>query len=147
MVALRRTTGGTLSGLVASVLMPPGARAWQIPRPHAGRACVTWTAPRQAANLPSVSITNDLPGREESGRAGLHGKGRAMSHSMYTAGRTTHLKVVVLSLLCAIVFAVVGLTARMGEMNGATSRTEASGPVIRGGAPKTVTSNEQNTIR
>ena len=31
-----------------------------------------------------------------------------MSPSMYGAGRTTHLKVVVLSLLCAIVFAVVG---------------------------------------
>jgi hypothetical protein len=68
---------------------------------------------------------------------------------MYTAGRTTHLKVVVLSLLCAIVFAVVGLTARVSQMNGAqtTNRTEASGPVIRAGAPKSVTSNDQNTIR
>ena len=34
-----------------------------------------------------------------------------MSPSMYGAGRTTHLKVVVRSLLCAIVFAIVGLTA------------------------------------
>ena len=110
---------------------------------------MTWTAPRQAANLPSVSITNDLPGREESGRAGLHGKGRAMSHSMYTAGRTTHLKVVVLSLLYAIVFAIVGLTVRVGQMDGArtTSRVDPSGRVIRAGAPKSVTSNDQNTIR
>ena len=72
-----------------------------------------------------------------------------MSHSMYTAGRTTHLKVVVLSLLCAIAFAVVGLAARVGQMNGAPtiSRSEANGLVIRAGAPKTLTSNEQNTIR
>jgi hypothetical protein len=68
---------------------------------------------------------------------------------MYTAGRTTHLKVVVLSLLCAIVFAIVGLSARVDRMNGArtTSHTEANGPVIRAGAPKGMTSNEQNTIR
>ena len=68
---------------------------------------------------------------------------------MYSAGRTAHLNVVVLSLLCAIIFAVVGLTARVGEMNGArmTSSIEVSGPVIRPGAPKTVTSNEQNTNR
>jgi len=72
-----------------------------------------------------------------------------MSHSMYTAGRTTHLKIVVLSLLCAIVFAIVGLTVRVGQMDGAhtTNRTEASGPVIRAGAPKSVTSNDQNTVR
>ena len=72
-----------------------------------------------------------------------------MSHSMYTAGRTTHLKIVVLSLLCAIVFAIVGLTVRVGQMDGArtTSRVDPSGRVIRAGAPKSVTSNEQNTIR
>jgi hypothetical protein len=47
------------------------------------------------------------------------------------------------------VFAIVGLTIRVGQMDGArtTSRIEASGPVIRSGAPKSVTSNEQNTIR
>jgi hypothetical protein len=68
---------------------------------------------------------------------------------MYTAGRTTHLKVVVISLLCAIVFAIVGLIVRVGQMDGArtTNPIEASGPVIRAGEAKSVTSNEQNTIR
>jgi hypothetical protein len=72
-----------------------------------------------------------------------------MSHSKYPSDRTTHLKVVVLSLLCAIVFAIVGLTVRVGQMDGArtTSRIETSGPLSRANAPKTVTSNEQNTIR
>jgi hypothetical protein len=72
MVALHRTAGVTLSGLVASVL-PLGARAWQKPvtktlfanlRRHVDRACVTWTASHQAANLPSVSVPNDVPGGE-----------------------------------------------------------------------------------
>jgi hypothetical protein len=64
-----------------------------------------------------------------------------MSPSMYGAGRTTHLKVVVLSLLCAIVFAVVGLTARVGEMAGAraSSHLETTGLATRGG-PNTMTS-------
>ena len=72
-----------------------------------------------------------------------------MSPSTYGAGRTTHVKVVVLSLLCAIVFAVVGLTTRVGEMAGAraTSHLETTSLAIPGGGPNTMTSNEQNTIR
>jgi hypothetical protein len=73
----------------------------------------------------------------------------AMSHSMYSAGRSTHLKVVIVSLLCATVVAVLGILARASDMNGAraASRTETMPPVIRAGWPKTVTSNEHNTIR
>jgi len=45
----------------------------------------------------------------------------------------------------------IGSKARRppSQMNGArtTSRIETSGPVSRANAPKTVTSNEQNTIR
>jgi hypothetical protein len=55
---------------------------------------------------------------------------------------------VAVSVLCAIVFAVLALIAKVGEMNGtqATSRIEAKGPVIRAGTMNVVTSNEQNTI-
>jgi hypothetical protein len=68
---------------------------------------------------------------------------------MYTAGRDTHLKVVVVSLLCATVVAVLGVLARAGDMNAARglSRSETIAPVIRAGGPKTMTSNEHNTIR
>ena len=64
-----------------------------------------------------------------------------MNHCLYGAGRTTHLKVVVLSLLCAFVFAAVGLTARVGEMSGAraSSHVETTGLETRGG-PNTMTS-------
>jgi hypothetical protein len=68
---------------------------------------------------------------------------------MHTGGRSKHLKVVVVSLLCAIVFALVGLTARLDKMNGAgmTGRIDASGPVMPARTPKTMTSNVQSTIR
>jgi hypothetical protein len=73
MVALRPTAGVTLSGLVNSVLMPPGAGPGQIhviktlfpdPSPRVARACVTWTAPSQAAHLSSVFVTDNLPAGE-----------------------------------------------------------------------------------
>jgi hypothetical protein len=37
-----------------------------------------------------------------------------MNHSMYSADRATHLKIVVLGLLCATVVAVVGIFAHTG---------------------------------
>jgi len=38
-----------------------------------------------------------------------------MNHSMYSADRATHLKIVVLGLLCAIVVAAVGIFANVGS--------------------------------
>jgi len=72
-----------------------------------------------------------------------------VSPAMDTAGRSTHLKVVVVSLLCATIVAGLGLIARAGDMRAAqaSSRIETTGPVIRAGGPRTVTSNEHNTIR
>jgi hypothetical protein len=38
-----------------------------------------------------------------------------MNHSMYSADRTTHIKIVVLALLCATVVAAVSIFARVSE--------------------------------
>lgn len=38
-----------------------------------------------------------------------------VNHSMYSADRTTHLKIVVIGLLCATVVAVVGIFANLGS--------------------------------
>ena len=64
-----------------------------------------------------------------------------MTPSTYGGGRTTHLKVVVVSLVCAILFAVAGLTARVGEMAGAraSSPVETTGLATRPG-PNAMTS-------
>jgi hypothetical protein len=63
-----------------------------------------------------------------------------MSASMYHADRNTHIKVVVVSLLCAIIVVIVGFTARLSELT-------VAGTVTRVGTPAVVTNNVENTIR
>jgi hypothetical protein len=71
-----------------------------------------------------------------------------MSHSMYDADRNTHIKVVAVGLLCAVVVVIVGFTARVSDVTVAGANgIEADRTVIRAGAPAAVTSNAQNTIR
>jgi hypothetical protein len=64
--------------------------------------------------------------------------------SMFTADRTTHLKIVAVSLICATVVAGIGIAARATDGTTSGSRIEAS--VIRAGAPVMAASNS-TTIR
>ena len=64
-----------------------------------------------------------------------------MNHSMYSADRATHLKIVVIGILCATVVAVVGISANVG--NGLDLGTA---PLVRAGAPTTM-SGQVPTIR
>jgi ABC-type proline/glycine betaine transport system permease subunit len=61
--------------------------------------------------------------------------------SMFTADRMTHLKIVVMSLVCATLVAGVGIAARVTDSAPANSRLEAS--VVRVTAP--VTAAQQPT--
>ena len=63
-----------------------------------------------------------------------------MSHSMYRADRNTHIKVVAVGLLWAIVVVIVGLTARLSDLNVASTITRAGPPVV-------VTNDAEITIR
>jgi hypothetical protein len=63
-----------------------------------------------------------------------------MSHSMYNADRSTHLKVVVLGLLCATVVAVVGIFANLGQFDLGTA------PLVKAGEP-TIVSGKLPAIR
>lgn len=69
-----------------------------------------------------------------------------MNHSLVTADRTTHLKIVAVSLIAAIAVILVGVTARITD-TGATARLEAQGPVLKAGKPATVTVREGSTIQ
>ncbi len=40
-----------------------------------------------------------------------------MNHSMYSADRRTHLKIVIIGLLCATIVAAVGIFARFGYVD------------------------------
>jgi hypothetical protein len=67
----------------------------------------------------------------------------AMSHSIYGADRKTHLKIVVVSLVCATLVAAVGIAARVDHATSAhataTGKTRPGGPVIKAGQPIEVT--------
>lgn len=63
--------------------------------------------------------------------------------SMLTADRVTHLKIVVVSLICATLVAAIGVTARMSDSAG-NGRLEAI--VIKAGLPMTA-SHETVAIR
>ena len=66
--------------------------------------------------------------------------------SLFTADRMTHLKIVVVSLVCATLVAGVGIAARV------TDGTTGHGPaceatVIKAPAPVTAATTDANTVR
>ena len=69
-----------------------------------------------------------------------------MNHSLVTADRTTHLKIVAVSLVAAIAVILVGVTARITDTS-TTARLETHGPVLKAGKPATVTVREGTTIQ
>lgn len=69
-----------------------------------------------------------------------------MNHSLVTADRTTHLKIVAVSLLAAIAVIVVGISARMTD-DTATAGIQTTGPVLKAGKPAAVTVRDTTAIR
>jgi hypothetical protein len=56
-----------------------------------------------------------------------------MNHSLYSADRSTHLKIVVVGILCATVVAAVGTFARVSTLDLGTA------PLVKAGQPTAVT--------
>src|SRR5262245_60717012 len=82
-------------------------------------------------------------GDQWANRTGGKPQERAMNNtSMLTADRKTHLKIVVVSLVCATVVAGIGVTARMTDAG--NGRLEAT--TIKAGAPMTA-ANGSSQIR
>jgi hypothetical protein len=55
-----------------------------------------------------------------------------MNHSMYSADRRTHLKIVVIGLLCATIVAAVGIFANVRDLDLGTA------PLVKAGQPTAV---------
>ena len=69
-----------------------------------------------------------------------------MNWSIYTADRTTHLKIVVVGLVAAVLVSVIGISAR--ELNLGTDILTAQAPtVIKAGGPVIFTDQGRTTIR
>jgi hypothetical protein len=70
----------------------------------------------------------------------------AMNWSMYTADRTTHLKIVVVGLAAALLIAVISIAAQ--QLNLGTDILTAQAPtVIKAGGPVVFTDRNGATIR
>jgi len=66
-----------------------------------------------------------------------------MNHSIYSADRTTHLKIVVVALVAGIVVAGLGISARATSDDGSAQTAH----VIKAGKPVTVTSSNGALVR
>ena len=66
-----------------------------------------------------------------------------MNHSIYSADRSTHLKIVVVALVAGIAVAGFGISARISSDDGYTQTAR----VIKAGKPMTVTSSNALVVR
>jgi hypothetical protein len=66
-----------------------------------------------------------------------------MNHSIYSADRATHLKVVVVALIAGIAVAGLGIAARATSDDGYAQTAR----VIKAGKPVTVTSSNTSMVR
>jgi hypothetical protein len=68
-----------------------------------------------------------------------------MNHSLHSADRGTHLKVVAVALVAAIAVVAVGISARVSDSTSTTARIQV--PVLKAGQPATFTSSETSAVR
>jgi hypothetical protein len=66
-----------------------------------------------------------------------------MNHSIYSADRTTHLKIVVVALIAGIAVAGFAISARMSADDGYTQTAR----IIKAGKPMAVTSSDAMVVR
>ena len=66
-----------------------------------------------------------------------------MNHSIYSADRSTHLKVVVVALVAGMAVAGFGISARGSSDDGYTQTAR----VIKAGEPVAITSSNTSTVR
>jgi hypothetical protein len=67
-----------------------------------------------------------------------------MNHSVYSADRATHLKIVVVALVAGIAVAGFGISARS---NSEFTQTAQSTHVLKAGKPVVVTNSDASAIR
>jgi hypothetical protein len=67
--------------------------------------------------------------------------------TIFTADRTTHLKIVVISLVASIAVIVVGIAARTTTTADTTARIQTAGPAVKAGKPIAITHSDTSTVR
>ena len=67
-----------------------------------------------------------------------------MNHSIHSADRSTHLKIVVVALVAGIAVAAFGISART---NADFTQTAQTNHIMKAGKPVVITSSETTTVR
>jgi hypothetical protein len=70
-----------------------------------------------------------------------------MNFSLFTCDRATHLKIVVVALVAAIVVVVAGINARTSDAGSVTAGTKTNGVVVKAGKPAVFSTRDDSTIR
>jgi hypothetical protein len=65
-----------------------------------------------------------------------------MNHSLLSADRGTHVKIVVVALVAALTVVIAGITAHVSEPGNMTAAVKANGPVVKAGAPAVYSNRE-----
>ena len=66
-----------------------------------------------------------------------------MNHSIYSADRSTHLKIVVVALVAGIALAGLGISARINSDDGYTQTAR----VMKAGKPVAITNSSTSVVR
>jgi hypothetical protein len=67
--------------------------------------------------------------------------------TIFTADRTTHVKIVVIALVASIAVSVVGIAARTTTAADTTTRIQTAGPAVKAGTPIAISHSDTSTIR
>jgi hypothetical protein len=70
-----------------------------------------------------------------------------MNHSLLSADRNTHVKIVAVALVAAIGLVAVGITAHLAGTGMANARIDANGLVVRAAKPVVYTRSDNSAIR
>jgi hypothetical protein len=72
-----------------------------------------------------------------------------MNHSMYSADRATHLKVVVVALFAATALLIGTIAAQVGtyDTSSQTASVKVHGPIVKASSPVVITSNANSQTR
>jgi hypothetical protein len=91
---------------------------------------------------------HDELGTEDAGGRRRHqredGRRPSMNHSIYSADRTTHLKIVVVALVAGVALAGFGISARSGGSDEGFAQTAR---VIKAGKPVMLTNSDASLVR
>ena len=67
--------------------------------------------------------------------------------TIFSADRTTHVKIVVISLIASLAVLMVGITARNATTADSAARIQVAGPAVKAGKPVAISPSDTTAVR